>query len=256
MRAGQIFDKLCTLAPLESQMDFDNCGFAVGDALQEVDTVLVALDMSMPVAEEAARLGAQLIVTHHPLLFMPLKELRLGAGAAGDIAVRLIKENIGAIGLHTNFDIAPGGVNDQLAQALGLENTTVLDETTGIGRIGELSAQQNIADFAHFVKKTLGAKFVRYAAGKGPVHRVAVAGGAGEDWFYMARQAGCDTFVTSEVSHHLFLEAAYFGLHLVDATHFATEDAGCDALCAFLVANCPGVRVVRSVVCRDITEVV
>ena len=131
-----IFDELCRIAPLELQMDFDNAGFQFGRADREVHRALLSLDVTDEVAEEARVLGAELIVSHHPLFFSPLKSV-CDTEAVQRRVLFLIENGIGLISMHTNLDIAEDGVNDVLIRLLGAEPAGALDED-GCGRIGTL----------------------------------------------------------------------------------------------------------------------
>ena len=198
-----------TLAPRSMKMDWDNVGMLCGSKSTPVTRVLVALDPFEHVCREAAQWGAEVIVTHHPLIFKPLPnvtdETTIGRGL-----MTLIKHNISAINAHTNLDQAPGGVNDVLAQKLALVNvqvvnpcgTTVSGEPWGLLRMGEVP-QQPLDAFLKRVKTLLGCEGLRYVDGGKPVKKVAVGGGACGDGWREALDAGCDTFVTSDIKPSL-----------------------------------------------------
>ena len=217
----EIYNELCRIAPPELQLGFDNAGFLIGHAEREVRRALVSLDITTPVIEEAAALGAELIVGHHPVIFRGIKSLRPG-GEAGR-ALLLAEKGIGAICMHTNLDIAAGGVNDVLIRLLGAEPEEALD-ADGCGRVGTLPEALPLEDFLALCKKRLHANGLRYVSGGRPVHRLAVMGGAGADALEYAVQKGCDTYVTSDIKYHVFLEAAEMGINFIDADHFCTEN--------------------------------
>jgi len=254
MRAAEIYEELCKIAPLHLQMDMDNSGFKLGDKEQAVTKVLVSLDMTAAVIDESEALGAELIVTHHPLIFSSMKDMTAGHSAQADLAVRLIRKGISTIGMHTNFDIVEGGVSDLLAQALGLENSQVLDSKNGLGRQGMLVKEYSFTSFLSHVKNTLNANGLRYAKASDNVRKVALCGGAGSDLLKDAIAAGCDTFVTAEIKHHEFLEAAHFGLNIIDAGHFPTEDVGCIFLASHLAAHFPELTVKKASSCTEIEQ--
>ena len=131
IKVRDIFDKLREIAPLEYQMGFDNSGFLLGRADSEVERVLLSLDVTEKVVDEAIELGAQLIVSHHPLIFSPLKSIR------DEKLLKLAENGISVISMHTNLDIAKGGVNDVLLRLLGATGDEVLDDE-GCGRVGYL----------------------------------------------------------------------------------------------------------------------
>lgn len=225
-----IYDYIDGFAPFATQMDFDNAGLLVGDKNAPVGRVLLALDATMAVAREASRKGCQLIVTHHPLIFHPLKAVRPEDPTQAVVA-QLVRKNIALICAHTNLDAAPGGVNDVLMDCLGAKVTGVMEEfgvrdgqPYGMGRVGELKEPMEPKAFAAMVKKTLGGGAVRATLGKTPVKRLAVCGGAGSDMLELAVSLGADAFVTADVKHHEFLAAQALGVTLVDAGHFSTEN--------------------------------
>lgn len=217
----QIFDTIESWAPLSLQMSFDNSGFLLGRADRQVTRCLLALDITLPVIREAEELGAELIVSHHPLIFDPLRSLT--DEGDGQKALELAEKGIAAVCMHTNLDIAPGGVNDVLLRLLGAEPEEALD-AEGCGRIGTLPEPLPLADFLPLCKEKLQSAGLRYHDAGRPVRRLAVMGGAGGDELHCAIEKGCDTYVTADVKYHVFLEAAEKGLNLIDADHFCTEN--------------------------------
>lgn len=225
-----ILTHLETLAPNDMKMDWDNVGLLCGSRRRAVTKVLVALDPFEGVCQEAKDFGAELILTHHPLIFHPVKavtdETSLGR------SIQLLCENhISAINAHTNLDCAPGGVNDRLAAVLGLQNISVIDpmgtdpqgQEWGLLRQGTVR-EQSLDTFLQTVKSKLRCEGLRYVDGGKPVHRVAVGGGACAGELMDAVKAGCDTFVTSDVKYNQFWDAQDLGLNLIDAGHFYTEN--------------------------------
>ena len=238
-----------TLAPRSMKMDWDNVGLLCGSKSTPVTKVLVALDPFEHVCEEAARWGAEVMVTHHPLIFKPLPnvtdETTIGRGI-----MTLIKHDISAINAHTNLDQAPGGVNDVLAKTLGLENVEVVnpcgttDDGTpwGLLRMGPIE-EQPLEAFLNNVKTKLGCDGLRYVDGGKPVQKVCVGGGACADGFREALAAGCDTFVTSDIKYNQFWDAQDAGLNLIDAGHFHTENPVVAVLAEKIAAAFPDVEV-------------
>ena len=247
----EIYQLLNTLAPFSIQMEFDNAGFLVGRGDQAVDRILVSLDITEPVVSEAAERGAQLIVSHHPVLFHPARSITDG-DPTGRILLALVERKIAAICAHTNLDAAQGGVNDCLARALELDGVELLcrDGTDGqgrpygIGRIGNtVGAPMYAPAFAAFVKRQLGANGVRYVDARRPVRRVAVGGGACADLLSDALALGCDTFVTADVKYNGFLDAKALGINLIDAGHYPTEQVVVPVLAKWLSDAFPKVEV-------------
>ena len=211
-----------TLAPRELKMDWDNVGLNCGSRSTPVKKVLVALDPFEHVCAEAANWGADLLVTHHPLIFRPIPMVTDEAAITRGL-MELVRHNISHICAHTNLDCAPGGVNDTLAAVLGLKNVEPFGAYGGMMRCGEVPAQR-LEDFLAFVKETLNCDVLRYCDGGKPVQKVAVGGGACSDGLYDAILAGCDTFITSDVKYNNFWDAKEQGLSMIDAGHFCTEN--------------------------------
>lgn len=249
---GEVLSFLEEKAPFELQEGFDNAGFLVGRETAQVSKILVALDITRQVAEEAAELGAQLIVAHHPVIFGGARSVT-DQTVTGRIVLSLVEHGIAAICAHTNLDAVEGGVNDALALRLGLTGIGQLKQTGvdgqgrpyGIGRVGTVT-QQPLYDFAMGVKRLLGANGLRLVDGGRPVRKVAVGGGACGEMMEDAIALGCDTFVTSDVKYHQFLEAKAQGLNLIDAGHFPTEDVVCPVLQDWLAQRFPQVTVTVS----------
>lgn len=245
--AGEIEARLFDLAPGEGAMEWDNVGLLVGDPERLVERVLVALDITEAVADEAIAKGCELIVAHHPVMncrWLPVQSIRDDT-PQGHLLCKLLRHGICAICMHTNLDVAVGGVNDALARALELTDAEPLCED-GLGRVGQLSEPLALAEFARFVCRRLGCNGVRWADAGRPVSRVAVGGGACGDLVDTAVAAGCDTFVTADLSYHQFLDAEGKGINLIDAGHFPTEDPVCQWLMKCLTRAFPDLEVVKS----------
>ena len=216
-------------APRELAESWDNVGLLVGDPEAAVERVLVALDITPQVAEEALERGCQLIVAHHPVMncaWHPVQTVRAD-DRQGRTLTALLRGGVAAICMHTNLDAAEGGVNDILAERLGLTQPEMLTEEK-IGRIGTLKCEIPLVEFTHSVIELLGCNGLRYVDAGRPVHRVAVGGGACGCYIPQAIAAGCDTFVTSDLKYNDFLDTE--GLNLIDAGHFPTENVVCPAL--------------------------
>lgn len=245
------------LAPPHMAEDWDNVGLLLGRRHAPVTKILVALDPFYTVCREAADWGAELIVTHHPLIFHPTKALTDDT-AVGESILFLAEHGIAAINAHTNLDCAPDGVNDTLARTLGLADIQVVSPsgTDDVGRPWGLIrsgtvAPQPLEAFLSTVKEKLGCKELRYVDGGKPVHKVAVGGGACAFEVEKAHAAGCDTFVTADVGYNRFWDARDLGLTLIDAGHFHTENPVCKVLTEKLRAAFPDVTVRLSEMHRD-----
>lgn len=241
----QVEQKLFDWAPRQLAESWDNVGHLVGDPDREVRRILVSLDITERVVQEAADGGFDLIVSHHPVMnctWHPVQTLRTD-DRQGRILTKLTENRISAICMHTNLDAAEGGVNDVLAQKLGLEGLTPLTEEK-IGRIGTLKCEMPLVEFTRFVIESLGCNGLRYTDCGKPVHRVAVGGGACGDYIPQAIAAGCDTFVTSDLRYHDFLDNTE--LHLIDAGHFPTENVICEPLVTYLQRAFPTAIVMKT----------
>lgn len=246
-----------SLAPASMKMDWDNVGLLCGRKDKEVKKVLVALDPFRNVIREALDIHADLILTHHPLIFGSITSVNEDT-ETGRCLLTLIENGIAAINGHTNLDQAPGGVNDCLAARLGLQNIQVLNpcgldgqgRPWGLLRSGEVP-ETDLPQFLSNVKEALGCDGLRYVSGGKPVHRVAVGGGACAGGMEEAAAAGCDTFVTSDVKYNQFWDAQTMGLNLIDAGHFHTENPVTAYLAEELAKAFPEVEVLISQVHRD-----
>lgn len=251
----EIEQALFELAPGEAAMEWDNVGHLLGDPDQAVERVLVALDITEGVADEAIASGCQLVVAHHPVMncrWTPVQNIRDDT-FQGHLFLKLLRNNVSAICMHTNLDIAWGGVNDALAQRLELVDPGPLCEN-GLGRVGEYPESVTLADYVRFVCHALGCNGLRYADAGKPVRRVAVGGGACGEFEDDAIRAGCDTFVTADLSYHQFLDAAGKGINLIDAGHFPTEDPVCSKLVNELTRAFPSLSIEKSASHREVIQ--
>lgn len=214
---GEVYDFLKALAPLDLQMSFDNSGLQLGRLGANVNRVLLALDVTQEVIDEASELGAQLVVSHHPMIFTPLKCVN------DEKLLRLIERGIAVISMHTNLDIADGGVNDVLVSLVGAQCDGVLD-ADGCGRTGVLPQALSVDEFLIRCKTALKTGGLRYYDAGREVHHIAVMGGAGGDSVRAAFEKGCDTYLTADIKYHHFLEAKELGINLIDGDHFCTEN--------------------------------
>lgn len=255
----EIYRFLDKKAPFYLQMSYDNAGFLVGRGEAEVKRLMVSLDITEEVIEEARQAGCQLIVSHHPIIFRPAKSIT-DSEPTGRCLLALTEKHIAAICAHTNLDAVAGGVNDALAQMLGLTDTVYLEQDGvdtegrpyGIGRVGEVSGYPDVYTFAAFVRQRLHADGLRLEDAGKPVRKVAVGGGACGDMLSRVASHGCDTFVTSDVKYNTFLDARAMGINLIDAGHFSTEDVVCPVLADWLKTNFPEIQVFRSQLHKEV----
>ncbi len=236
MRVNDIFDFLKQHFPLHLACDFDNVGLLIGDKNSEVKNILVSLDCTHKTIDDAIVKNCELIITHHPVIFEPLKKI-----PSGTIVHRLIKSDISVISMHTNLDVAEGGVNSCLCKALGLTDIQFVTASDGFtlqsGRLSPICAD----DFAKRVKERLGG-VIKYVDGKKAIEKVLVCSGSGGSSIYDAISFGFDALVTADVKHNQFLSAADNSVSLFDCGHFHTEDVIIDPLTELLKQQFPKVN--------------
>lgn len=227
---------------------WDNVGLQVGDPSAAVRRALLALDVTDETADEARRLGADCIISHHPLLFSPPRAvLAQGEGAT---AYRLIRGGIGVISMHTNLDAAPGGLADRFAEEFLLPPAAPFaaePERPDVyyGRIGGI-APSLLSELLARVKETLGGP-LRYAGDPArTVRTLALLNGAGKDYIREAARLGADAYITADLGYHAFQLAAELGIAVIDAGHFGTERFAVGLLERALREGAPEVETVRS----------
>lgn len=216
---NNIFDFIDSIAPFCKQCDWDNSGLIVGDKNKTVNKIGVVLDITTEAVLKAKELGVDLIVSHHPVIFRATKKF-----LSDDPAYLLASNGISAICAHTSLDCAKGGVNDVLTKTLGFENAYSItdDGEAAILRVAEASPISG-NELAKMTAEILNTG-VRLADSGKTISKIAFCGGAGGDFIKDVINAGCDAYITGDASHHEFLEALEFGLTLVAAGHFETEN--------------------------------
>ena len=229
-----------TIAPAALAEDWDNVGLLVPPEDGGIEKALLALDITPDVVREARELGAQLIISHHPVIFETFRTLEPGTAP-----YLLARYGIGALCLHTNLDRAEKGVNICLAEALGL-GKTVFDPENYIV-VGEPPYEMSADEFAAYIKEKLGAPSVRYTSGR--VTRAAVSSGAGGGAVELHAEKGFDAFVTGEIKHHCFTYAQANGIAAFDAGHFSTENVVIKPLRDMFAERFPEVTFVISESC-------
>ncbi len=215
--AKEIYDFINGFAPFNTKMDFDNVGILIGDSSTASDMVIVSLDVTSEVIFEACRKNAKIIVTHHPVIFHPLKVL-----CSGEVPYLAAKNGITVISAHTNLDIARGGVNDTLAECAGVVAEQYFDEECML--IGHLEEPTYSMAFAAELKNNLNISGLRFTDVCPKIYKVAVSCGAGGNNIFLAAQYGVDAFVTGEIKHHEILFANEHEISVFDLGHFNSED--------------------------------
>lgn len=235
MTVRELYAFLEEKMPRSLSCDWDNDGLMVcPDDTREVRRVLVALDITAAVAEQAIKEGYDLVVSHHPLIFHPLKAVAPGEATVNKV-IRLLTSGVSAMSFHTRLDAVTGGVNDVLANAIGLQNVTPFGKDgEEIGRIGTLPTAMALKDFAALVKEVTGAPYVQISDAGKLVSRVAVLGGGGAGESGAAAAAGADTYLTGDLRHDQLTEAPERGMHMIAGGHFFTENLVCNRICEML----------------------
>lgn len=209
------------IAPPAMAENWDNVGLMLGRRCKAVKKLLLALDITGEVVQQAIAQKADMIITHHPLIFRGLKRVTDNEWQQ-ELLLTLAEKGIAVYSAHTNLDCVSSGVNDVLAKKLHLDNVDVLDSDNGLGRIGIVLAC-SLQEFADTVKKVLRADYVAVGDAGKQVHKVAVCGGAGSDLISLALLCGADTLVTGDIKYHEAQQAVFSGLNVIDAGHQPTE---------------------------------
>lgn len=229
---NDLLQLLDDIASRQLAEEWDNVGLMVGDPAAEVTGIMVALDPTEEALAEAARLGCNTLITHHPLIFKPLRALRLDEPGAR-VLFRAAQAGVAVVSCHTNLDKMAGGVSDMLAAGLGLGATRPLvpefhggeEAPCGFGRVGDLPSPLPFGAFVELVKERLGLE-VLPVAGQAPekIVTVAVCSGSGSELAPLAQKAGAQVYLSGEIKHSTARWAEQAGFCVVDAGHFATEN--------------------------------
>ena len=219
-----VFDHLNKLADIKLAEKWDNVGLMLGNFNSEVKKVLICLDVTTKVVNEAILNNVDLIVSHHPLIFKPLKSLNFTVDFKSNIIKNLIKNDISVISFHTNLDSATFGLNDFLAKKLDLKNINILFEheiykDAGLGRIGELSEEFTQEEFITYIKEKFNLKTVSAVLGNNnKIKTVALLGGSGADFIYTLPEV--DAYLTGDMGYHAALDAMEMEKNIIDVGHF------------------------------------
>ncbi len=236
MKIKEVYDFLDFIAPFDTSAEWDNCGLSVGSLDNDFTKILVALDVTDEVIDEAVKMGAELVVTHHPLIFNSVSQIE-GSG----LLYKAVKSGVTFISSHTCLDKAIGGVNDCLARKAGICNVQheTIDEFLKIGEIDPCTPKE----FAEKIKTALGGA-VAYTDNGKAIKKVAFCSGGGGDLINAAAVMGADALLTGEAKHHEYLEAKCLGVALFAAGHYETEVIVCDYLSDILTKQFDDAEVV------------
>lgn len=222
MTVGEIYARISERIPESLREPWDNDGLMVAsDDSVDVKRALITLDVTEDAVDYAAANGFDLIISHHPLIFRPLTSITEDSHIARKV-IKLIKNDIAVISLHTRADKVDGGVNDILAEILGLTDVTPFGEGD-LGRIGTLPEELSMEDFSYLLKGLLSCDGVKLVDACIPVQRVAVVGGDGKSYVASAMKEGADTYVSGRIGYNVMEEAGEMGINLIEAGHFFTE---------------------------------
>lgn len=234
MKAYELTSWLEEKYPAKAAEDWDNVGLLAGDDTKEISHVFLALDLTEETLAEAIEAGADMIITHHPMIFKGIKKIN-NHSFTGRKILRLIEQGIPYYAMHTNYDVL--GMADLSARYLKLSDAQVLsvtregDEVQGFGRVGNIPWEMTLGEYAYFVKEALGLNDVKvYGNLESKVKRAAVCTGSGKSMISEAINAGADVYVTGDIDHHTGIDTVAMGLALIDAGHYGTEYIFMDAM--------------------------
>jgi len=230
--------------PVELAYEWDNCGLQVGTLNSKVERVLVTLDITKNVVKEAIKNKVNLIISHHPLMFKPMKNIVFDS-PKGWIIKNLIQNNIAVYSAHTNYDQAEGGMNDVLAKKIGIKEPQLLDEEANIGRFGDID-KINLLDYITQIKQIFNLASVK-VIGKidKTVEKVGISGGSGSHHMYAAKKRNCDVYLTGDITYHTALDAGQLGITLIDVGHHI-EEVFVDEIIADLGTRFTEVKFIKS----------
>ncbi|MBQ8837904.1 MAG: Nif3-like dinuclear metal center hexameric protein [Bacteroidales bacterium] len=250
MKVKDIIKVIEDFAPLDVQEGWDNSGLCVGSPDAPVSSVLLGLDCTSELVDEAVACGADMIVTHHPLIFSGLKRIS-PEDPVGEAVIKAIKAGISIYAAHTNADKVISGVSGAMAARLGLSDVTILDEDgegTGLGAVGDLPEPLDAEEAIRFVKERFGLKMMRTSRPiSGKIGRIAVCGGSGGSLIGAARRSGAQLYVSGDISYHNFFTRE--GFMIMDIGHYESEIEIVDILFSLLRKNFPtfAVRITQNI---------
>ncbi len=250
MKVREIIRVIEDFAPLSIQEGWDNSGLCVGSPDDEVSSILMGLDCTEKLVDEAIECGADMIITHHPLIFSGLKKIS-PEDATGAAVIKAVRAGISIYAAHTNADKVIAGVSGAMAARLGLEDVTILDEDgegTGLGAVGNLPTPVSSEEAIALVKEKFSLKTVRTSAPSDkPISRIAMCGGSGGSLIANARKSGAQLYISGDISYHNFFTPE--GFMIMDIGHYESEIEIVDILFSLIKKNFPtfAVRITQNI---------
>ena len=236
----KIYNYINDIAPFDTQLSWDNSGLLIGDFSNTVKKAAIALDGTYENVTAAAELGADLLITHHPIIFDGLKSVD-----SKSAVYAAIKNNLSVISTHTPWDICDFGVNEVLCQSIGLKDVRSLSDNDGyLIKIGRTDKVYSEDEFARFVKGALNVASVKYNKRAADIMTVAVCGGAGADFIELAKSSGADALLSAYIKYHQYLFASELGITVFDAGHYGTENISMSKLKSIIEENFGDIEVV------------
>jgi dinuclear metal center YbgI/SA1388 family protein len=252
-QVAEIYKYINSLAPFSTQEKWDNSGLITGNLNNNVSKVLVSLDITNEVVDEAKEMGAELVISHHPVIFKPLYSL-----FDDEPSCRLIKNGLSSICVHTPFDVAENGMSDILMEITGFKKTDGIleisgenEKSYGFGTVGLADCEYTAKELALKLKTALNCTVIKYTDSGKSIKKAAFCTGSGGDLISDALKLGADAYITAEVKHNQWLLARQKGISVFDCGHFHTENPGMKKLCKMLSAEFPNIEFKMSEINED-----
>lgn len=250
MKCQEIITILCKQAPEHYACDWDNVGLLVGDARKEVQKIYIALDATEETIEEAIEQKADMLLTHHPMIFKGLKKVNT-EDFIGKRVMSLIREDIAYYAMHTNFDVK--GMAELAAEKMGLKNCQVLEVTCedeqglqGIGKVGMLLDTMEVKECAQLVKRAFHLEQVRvFGDLNARITKAAICPGSGKSVIGKALESGAQVLITGDIDHHEGIDAAALGMAVIDAGHYGIEKIFIPYMKQYLEKNTEGLTILE-----------
>ena len=231
VKLNNILEFLCSFAPVEFAESYDNVGLLIGDKNKDVKKVLVTLDVDEKVVDDALAKGCDLVVSHHPLIFTPIKTIT-GDNSISRTIIKLIKNDISLISMHTNFDSVSSGLCDLFLDKIALTDEKCSiegDATDGVGRIAHLAEPETLSEIICKVKKEFVLESVKYVGNPDEkIEKISVCNGGGADFVYKAYESGAQLYISGDFKYHHARFAYENGIALIEVPHYNAEIAFCE----------------------------